>query len=649
MHLNTKANQHGEISRDNKILLVVTHSNMLSLAVSWLIHGASVRNVELFVATCVLNPVAVPGRHAAWPLIENPQKVRNALKEAIESLPQGSFSVLDEINAEIPSQQVTSIVKQFGIGTVYFPVDAELDPSSPDMQFGQRLLRDVPSDVLLVDFGKVERKAVKRLIIPMDLASSGHAIRQLVKVGSSIGTVVPLHISPDFGEDSQKIALSELDLQLKEIGVTQEHSWLTPQVVISEGFHQGIMQTVNKNDAILMSGSNVRLIHDLKRQVVAFRPHISESIAIGIYRPAELAAKTFLGRIGRRIRATVPELTLADRISLFDRIQGGARLTPDFVVMMGLSVLIASFGLLADNSSVVIGAMLVAPFMTSLVGVGLALVQGNLALMKRSALAMGAGIMIGLLLSYLIGLVVPLDELPLEVLARGDPDIVDMAIAFVSGMAAAYAVSRESVAESIVGVAIAAALVPPLACVGIMASQGNVLEAEGALTLLVTNLVAIALGAAFMFRRLGVPGTRTEHKAYSYIRRISITLSIITLLLMIMLGYRMAGNLAVGQIRPMAFRVSNAVKYAVLDEVEKRDGLHLMLMGRSGSGSSRLVRILLSVDDPVPASVIEEIRDAVKSAMGKDVPVEITVLQNAVIRDLKPNTLVEVTDEDQQQ
>ena len=89
------------------------------------------------------------------------------------------------------------------------------------------------------------------------------------------------------------------------------------------------------------------------------------------------AAYTFLAELAD---------TLADRISLFDRIQGGSRLTADFIAMIGLSVLIASFGLMADNASVVIGAMLVAPFMTPLIGVGLALAQGNLALMKRSAL-----------------------------------------------------------------------------------------------------------------------------------------------------------------------------------------------------------------------------------------------------------------------
>jgi uncharacterized hydrophobic protein (TIGR00271 family) len=407
-------------------------------------------------------------------------------------------------------------------------------------------------------------------------------------------------------------------------------SWIKPQVVMADGFHQGILQTVEANDAIVLGGSSIKLIHDLRMQLLSLRPQIAENIAIGIFRPIELAAKTKLGRFGRRLKSAIPELTLADRVSLFDRIQGGARITPDFIAMISLSVMIASFGLMADNASVVIGAMLVAPFMTPLIGVGLALAQGNLALMKRSALATFVGLLVGIFLSFVLGVCVPLDELPLEILTRGDPDIVDMAIAFVSGMAAAYAVSRESVAESIVGVAIAAALVPPLACVGIMLANNHIFESKGAIVLLVTNLAAIALGAAFVFRRLGVPGTRTGNPSYVKIRWISTSLVVLLLLLAIPLGYRMADRLAVGQIRPMNFRVSSSVKKIVNERVDMVDGLEVMLMGRSGSGHSRLIRILLHADEPVPNSMIEYIKEGVQETVRKNTPVHIAVFQNAV-------------------
>ncbi len=613
------------------ILLVVTHSEMAKRAVPWLAESARRQNSKLLVVNCVPNPVAVPGRVGAWPFIEKPQKVRNALKETVDQLPEDNVTLLDEISGTFPAQEVSGIVNKLQVNIVYFPVDAKRSSGAPDMQFGQKLLRNSPCDVILLDLGTSDRESIERIIVPMDLAASGHVIRHIVKLGSGIDVIVPLHISQDFGGDSRKIAVRELDLQLKEIGIQKKTSWVKPQVVMADGFHQGIVQTAKPNDAIVLGGASIKLLHDLKMQLLSIRPQIAEAVIIGVFRPSGLAAKTKFGRFVRRLNAALPELTLTDRVSLFDRIQAGARLTPDFIAMICFSVVIASFGLLTDNSSVVIGAMLVAPFMTPVVGVGLALAQGNLALMKRSAIATVTGLIVGMSLSFVLGLFVPLDELPLEIISRGDPNIVDMAIAFVSGMAVAYAVSRESVAESIVGVAIAAALVPPLACVGIMLASNHILESKGALILLLTNLAAIALGAAFVFRRLGVPGTRTGHRSYVMIRRISTTLMMMLFCLSIPLVLRMANQLAVGQIRPMSFRVSNRVKRVVHDRVNQVEGLSVISLGRSSGGYSKLIRIVLNTDKPVPEAVIEDIRADVKAVMGKKTPVLIGVFQNAVI------------------
>ncbi|MHC4525885.1 MAG: TIGR00341 family protein [Planctomycetota bacterium] len=570
-----------------KILLVVTHSKGVQRAVSWLAEIARHHHSELLITNCVLNPIAVPGRVDAWPLIEEPQKVRNVLKETVDQLSDDTVKLLPEINGEFPEQVVSDVIQKNQIDGLYFPINAEQSPSTPNMRFGQQLLRNLPCDVVLFDIGQSDEKSLKRVIVPTDLADSRHVIQHLIEHGSSVSTIVPLHISPYFGSDSRKIAETELDILLKEIGLKEDSPEMTPEVVLADGFHQGIMQMVRENDVIVLGGSSVKLIHDLKLQIATLHPQIGKSIVLGVFRPSYLAAKTPAGQFVQRIKAALTELTIADRISLFDRIQGGARLTTDYIAMMALSVLIASLGLQADNASVVIGAMLVAPFMTPLIGIGLALAQGNLTLMKRSAVATGIGFLVGLCLSFVLGLVVPLDELPLEVLSRGNPTLVDLAIAFISGMAAAYAVSRKSVAEAIVGVAIAAALVPPLSCVGIMLGNGYLLEAEGAFTLLITNLAAISLGATFMFRFLGVPGTRTAYRSHLLIRRVGVAMILLVLFLTIPLGFRMAESLAIGQTRPMGFRVSSSVKRIIEDQVKQVDGLDVMFLGRSGSGHSK--------------------------------------------------------------
>ncbi len=612
-----------------KSLVIITNSTMAEKAVTLL--ACSVRKTsDLMAASCVIASEDANREIKAWLTVEDPQIVNDALKTEIEKISDSGVKMLGQINDTITAQRLSGIVKEHEIDIVYFPLDTSLSPDSLEIRYGQHLLQYLPCDVMLLDFGK-KMQAIERLVIPMGLASSGHVIKRIIEIGNNELITTPLHITPNFGDDTARIAASELDLQLKEIGLTESHSWITPEVTVADGFHQGVIQTVRPNDVIILSGASIKLPHDLRIQIQRVRPQVAESILIGIFRPIALASKTKIGRLGRRFKNSLPELTLADRVSLFDRIQGGARTSADYVMMIGLSVLIASFGLLADNASVIIGAMLVAPFMAPLIGVGLALAQGNLSLMKRSAIATGTGLIIGLVLSFIIGLIVPLDELPLEMLARGNPNIVDLVIAFASGMAAAYAVSRESVAEAIVGVAIAAALVPPLSCVGIMLANNYISQSEGALMLLVTNLAAIALGAAFVFRRLGVPGTRTEFKSYVKIRRISVALILLIVLLSVPLGFRMAERLEVGQNRPVSFRVSSSVKQVVNDRVNQTEGLDVVLLGRSGSGHSKLIRIVLTSDKPIETSVVDGIKAEVKETLGRDTPVHISVFQSAII------------------
>ena len=107
--------------------------------------------------------------------------------------------------------------------------------------------------------------------------------------------------------------------------------------------------------------------------------------------------------------------------------------------------------------------MLVAPLMTPLLGLGLALVQGNAMLAKISVRSVFLGVCVTLLIGALIGLVIPgFDQPTPEMLARGGPSLLDLFVAFASGLAAAYASSRPGLLAALPGVAIAAALKLPL-------------------------------------------------------------------------------------------------------------------------------------------------------------------------------------------
>ena len=146
---------------------------------------------------------------------------------------------------------------------------------------------------------------------------------------------------------------------------------------------------------------------------------------------------------------------------------GEAQLNESFIVLTIGASLIATLGLLANNAAVVIGAMLVAPLMTPLLGAGLALVQGNLPLMKDCVRAIVYGFFAALAIGVVMGFVTPIRELTPEMAARGGPTLLDMAVAFLSGVAASYCVARPRLTAALAGVAIAAALVPPIATTGI--------------------------------------------------------------------------------------------------------------------------------------------------------------------------------------
>jgi uncharacterized hydrophobic protein (TIGR00271 family) len=145
---------------------------------------------------------------------------------------------------------------------------------------------------------------------------------------------------------------------------------------------------------------------------------------------------------------------------------------------------------------VVIGAMLVAPLMTPLLGLGLALVQGNRVLAMLSIRSVMFGLCVSLLGGFLVGFTaLGFEEPTREMFSRGGPGLLDLSVAFAAGLAAAYASSRPSLIAALPGVAIAAALVPPIATSGLALSLGDFPLAIGALLLFIINMVTIVLAS----------------------------------------------------------------------------------------------------------------------------------------------------------
>lgn len=196
-------------------------------------------------------------------------------------------------------------------------------------------------------------------------------------------------------------------------------------------------------------------------------------------------------------------------------------------VMLLLSVAIATYAILQDSTAVVIGAMLVAPLMTPIVGASAAIVNGRKARLAGSLALVAAGAAVAIILAYVIGTWTP-TFIPLEtntqVTSRTSPNIIDMAIALAAGAAGAFAMINRRVASGLAGVAIAVALVPPLAVVGVTMGAGDFESASGAFLLFITNLIAILLSATLVF---GLSGWTSVARIRSEAPSIALTVGVI--------------------------------------------------------------------------------------------------------------------------
>ena len=207
------------------------------------------------------------------------------------------------------------------------------------------------------------------------------------------------------------------------------------------------------------------------------------------------------GKLFRRVRLrATPEQMGAIYSSVLD----SSHLDAEYAALLILAGLIALFGLLENSAAVIIGAMLISPLMNPILSAALALLLGDGILGKRSAsvLAISIGAVIGV--TWLVASLTPLKQATPEVFARTSPNLLDLFIAFLSGLAGTLALRGGSVTLTILpGVAIAVAVVPPLAVVGygLSTRQGGI--AAGAFLLFVTNLVSIIISAALVFRLFG--------------------------------------------------------------------------------------------------------------------------------------------------
>jgi uncharacterized hydrophobic protein (TIGR00271 family) len=173
------------------------------------------------------------------------------------------------------------------------------------------------------------------------------------------------------------------------------------------------------------------------------------------------------------------------------------------------SIFIASVGLNANSTAVVIGAMLISPLMGPILGIGMSLAINDIFTLRRSLKNFAVMVVLSVLTAYLFFELFPLQDESSELLARTAPDIRDVLIAFFGGLALVIARAKKgTIASVIFGVAIATALMPPLCTVGFGLAIGNWQYAGGAMYLFIINTIFIALATFLVLKVLRFPMVR---------------------------------------------------------------------------------------------------------------------------------------------
>ena len=221
------------------------------------------------------------------------------------------------------------------------------------------------------------------------------------------------------------------------------------------------------------------------------------------------------------------------REELYNEASRGGRTSRVYLVLVVLSSVVASVGIIRDNTGVVVGAMVIAPLLGPSVALSLGATLGDSDLMKRAAAASLAGFGLALLVAVTIGLTVHVDTTSVELRSRTDIGVAEVALALASGIAAALAFTTGASA-ALIGVMVAVALLPPTVVLGMLVANGEWSLARGAALLLMLNVSALYLTAVVTFAAQGVrPARWWEEARARRSTRIMIGISSVLLVLLV--------------------------------------------------------------------------------------------------------------------
>ncbi len=214
----------------------------------------------------------------------------------------------------------------------------------------------------------------------------------------------------------------------------------------------------------------------------------------------------FFGSIKRFLKDLLEIRIDTNKEGTVQQIKDGISMQGHTAWILVFSITIASIGLNANSAAVVIGAMLISPLMGPILGVGLSIGINDIDTLRKSMMNLGVMIGLSLLTSFLFFSIPLFQDATPEILARVRPDVRDVFIAMAGGLALIVAVSRPSAqTNTVAGVAIATALMPPLCAAGYGLATWNLSYFFGAMFLFTINTIFIALATFVIVKYLRFP------------------------------------------------------------------------------------------------------------------------------------------------
>ncbi|MFC1649289.1 TIGR00341 family protein [Patescibacteria group bacterium] len=207
-------------------------------------------------------------------------------------------------------------------------------------------------------------------------------------------------------------------------------------------------------------------------------------------------------------------LTNEDKSAAVERLITGSTPSQDFFFMIILSILTATFGLLLNDIAIIIGSMLIAPILYPILSLSLGIIMSDPKLISRSFYTVVKSLGIGILAATLVTLLFSsqLTEITAEIAARTQPSLPSLIIAVTAGLAASFALVKPKLSETLPGIAISVALVPPIAVVGIGIAKLNLIIVTGALLLFLVNFIGVVFASMLTFSLMNFYIKRGEAK-----------------------------------------------------------------------------------------------------------------------------------------